>query len=192
MRKIVLASASPRRREILKTAGYDFDIKPVDVDESGIMEENPHKLVQELARIKARTCADSFEDDDIKDILFIGADTLVFADGKRLGKPADTEDWKHTLMTLSGRGHRVITGVCLIYNDKCLTFDQETIVNISDLSDEDIRECIERNEDMDKAGGYAIQGAFAKYVDSIEGEYNNVVGFPIAKFRKVIKELQED
>jgi len=192
MRNIILASASPRRKDILKTAGYDFDVKPVDVDESKIIERDPHKLVQELARIKAKACADLLDDNEIKDTLVIGADTLVFAGDRRLGKPADKKDWENTLKLLSGRSHSVITGVCLIYNDKCLVFDQETIVRVGELTDSDIRECIERGEDMDKAGGYAIQGAFSKYVDSIEGEYNNVVGFPIAKFRKVIKELSTD
>ena len=187
MRNIVLASASPRRKEILKSAGYDFVVRPVDVDES-IASSNPGELVMELAKIKAIACLNSLSDNEA-DSVVVGADTLVFVDDVQLGKPHSVEDWKASLRTISGRSHEVLTGVCVCYDGNVKTFYSATKVHVAKLSEEDIDECIARGEDMDKAGGYAIQGAFSKYITAIEGEYNNVVGFPIAMFREMTQSI---
>lgn len=225
-RQIILASASPRRREILKAAGYEFEIRPTDSDEGNVT-GSPEEVVMELAYIKAKACADNIclnkkaesadsesakrgleksEDECTADVqntlnlkdadgskmqdlygkLIIGADTLVFLEDAQLGKPADKENWRTTIKSLSGKTHRVLTGVCLLWDDKVCKFYSSTEVQVAQMTDEEIDDFIARDEDMDKAGGYAIQGAFAKYIPSIRGEYNNVVGFPIAKFREEI------
>lgn len=188
---IILASASPRRREILKAGGYDFIVRPSDIDES-VTASDPGELVMELAEQKAHACEQSLMGEqgyDINGKLIIGADTLVFLDDTRMGKPANIEEWTRYIKMMSGRKHSVITGVALIYDGRCETFYSETIVTVDDITDEEIAEYIELGEDMDKAGGYAIQGQFAKFIPCIEGEYNNVVGFPIAHFRKKLAEL---
>lgn len=187
MDRIILASASPRRSQILKTAGYDFVVRPVDVDES-VDGYNPEGLVMELAQSKALACVDTLSDEE-KNYIVVGADTLVFVDDKQLGKPASSKQWREYIELMSGRSHNVITGVCIYHKGNVRKFSQITRVNVARLSDEDIDAFIARGEDMDKAGGYAIQGYFSQYVTSIEGEYNNVVGFPIARFTQEIKSL---
>lgn len=194
-RQIILASASPRRREILNAAGYDFVVSPADVDEenvSGTREE----IVKELAYRKAVACAKKIMNFDGTDgvpycggKLIIGSDTLVFLEDAQMGKPANKEAWKEDIRNLSGKTHSVLTGVCLVWDDNVYCFCSKTDVEVAKLSEEEIDEYIARDEDMDKAGGYAIQGAFAKYIPRIDGEYNNVVGFPVAHFAKVLNEL---
>lgn len=199
-RTIILASASPRRKEILTAAGYDFIVNPADVDE-GNVKGSPHEIVMELAYRKAMACARDLNnaaggklcDGDFPSCdnqLVIGSDTLVFLDNAQMGKPANKDAWEEAIRSLSGRSHSVITGVCLIWDDNVYKFYAKTDVEVAKLSDEEIEEYIARDEDMDKAGGYAIQGFFAKYIPSINGEYNNVVGFPVAEFARVLKEQE--
>lgn len=190
-RQIILASASPRRKEILQAAGYEFVVCPTDSDE-GKVSGSPEETVMELARIKAKSCARVNTEGDLTGKLIIGADTLVFLGGAQLGKPSSKEEWRKTISDLSGKTHRVLTGVCLMWDDKICTFYSSTSVDVNKMTEEEIDEFIARDEDMDKAGGYAIQGAFAKYIPSISGEYNNVVGFPIAKFREILLEQSID
>ena len=180
---IILASASPRRQDILKTAGYEFSIHPMDIDEENIHAATKEELVMQLALAKSRACRQSL-DKLASDDYIIGADTLVFKDDRRLGKPANKEEWREYIKLLRNGMHEVITGVCILNNDKERVFYSTTIVTVDSMSDDDIDRYISLGEDMDKAGGYAIQGYFAKFISSIEGEYNNVVGFPIAAFRK--------
>jgi len=185
---IILASASPRRQEILRTAGYDFTVRVMDIDEEKITATSKEELVMKLSREKALACRKSCDDLEDGDII-IGADTLVFAKGKRLGKPADEHQWKEYIQMLQGDVHEVITGVTLIGKNQEKSFYSTTRVSVSPMTDEDIEEYVLRGEDIDKAGGYAIQGYFAKYIPQIDGEYNNVVGFPIAKFREEMAAL---
>ena len=180
---IILASASPRRQDILRTAGYEFIIHPMDIDEENIHAATKEELVMKLAKAKSLACRESLDKLEPDDYI-IGADTLVFKDNKRLGKPADKAQWREYIKLLQNGRHEVITGVCILKNNHEKVFYSTTKVTVDPMTDEDIEQYMALGEDIDKAGGYAIQGYFAKYISSIEGEYNNVVGFPIAAFRK--------
>ena len=174
LKHIILASASPRRKEILELADLDFDIMPSDAEEITTKTE-PHEVVMELAFIKAR---DIYERSD-KQSMVIGADTVVAYHGQVLGKPADEADAKRTLMMLSGQTHEVYTGVCLIEDGEAKTFYE--------ISEDEIERYIETGEPMDKAGSYGIQEKAAVFIKGIEGDYYNVVGFPIARFLQEIR-----
>ena len=174
LKHIILASASPRRKEILELADLDFDIMPSDAEEI-TAKTAPHEVVMELASIKAR---DIYERSD-KQSMVIGADTVVAYHGQVLGKPADEADAKRTLMMLSGQTHEVYTGVCLIEDGEAKTFYE--------ISEDEIERYIETGEPMDKAGSYGIQGKAAVFIKGIEGDYYNVVGFPIARFLQEIR-----
>ena len=190
MRRIVLGSGSPRRREILGSAGFEFEVITSEADEN-IDLCNPEDMVKELSKRKALAVANSL--DDKTNVMVIGADTLVFMDGKPMGKPRDEEEEISFLKKMSGTGHDVITGVTICYDEdgqfKTVSFAAKTVVNVAQLNDEDINWYLSTGEWTDKAGGYAIQGFFAKYITGIEGEYNNVVGFPLAAFYKEYKKL---
>lgn len=175
--KIVLASASPRRKEILHTAGIGFEVCVSNVEEV-ITQSEPGLVVEELSRQKAEDVAKKYPDD----ALIIGADTVVAVHGKILGKPKDREDAKAMLRELSGDVHQVVTGVTLIRGEMKHSFHTVTDVTVCELTEEEINSYVNLDEPMDKAGAYAIQGLFGKYITKIDGEYNNVVGFPVAAF----------
>lgn len=177
---LILASKSPRRKELLELITTDFVIKSADVDESLPNGIAPDEAVKYLSRIKAEPLATN--DDDI----VIGADTVVALDGKILGKPKDTDDARDMLRYLSGKSHTVYTGVTVIKNGKCHTFCEGTKVTFLDLTDEEIDRYIATNEPMDKAGAYGIQGYGALLVKSIEGDYFNVVGLPVSKLNRLL------
>lgn len=174
---IILASKSPRRKELLSIITNDFVIKTADVDET--LPENiaPDKAVEYLSEIKA----EPFKND--KDIV-IGADTVVAIDGKILGKPKDKADAYNMLKMLSGKEHSVFTGVTVISNGKCDTFSVETRVKFFALSDDEINDYINTGEPFDKAGAYGIQGKGSLLVEKIDGDYFNVVGLPVSKLAK--------
>lgn len=178
--KTVLASASPRRRELLAQMGLEFEIVPSGGEEI-ITKELPSEAVMELAEQKAGDVARQFADDT----LIIGADTVVVKDGQILGKPEDEEDAYRMLSMLSGTTHQVYTGVCLIYKragrKEIHTFYEETDVEFYPMSEREIREYIATKEPMDKAGSYGIQGKCAVFIRGIHGDYNNVVGLPVAR-----------
>ena len=176
MKKIILASSSPRRKELLTTAGVEFEIHVKDVDETipeGIMPEEAAKMT---AARKAAAVAE-----DYADCVVIGADTIVVANGKILGKPKDETDAKQMLSMLSGIEHEVITGVCIIENGKAETFAQISRVKFYDLTEEEISAYVATKEPMDKAGAYGIQGLGCRLVERIEGDYFNIVGLPVAE-----------
>ena len=181
MKHIILASASPRRKEILELADLDFDIMPSNAEEI-TTKTAPHEVVMELATIKAR---DIYEKSD-KQSMIVGADTVVAYQGQILGKPADEADAKRMLGMLSGQTHEVYTGVCVIVDGEAKTFYEETKVTFYEISDEQIDHYIKTREPMDKAGSYGIQGKAAIFIKGIEGDYYNVVGFPIARFLQEI------
>lgn len=177
MKHIILASGSPRRKEILDLAELDFGVMPSNAEEI-TTKTAPHEVVMELALIKAK---DIYEKTD-KQSMVVGADTLVAYQGQILGKPADKEDAKRMLFMLSGQTHEVYTGVCVIEDGEAKTFYEETKVTFYEISEDEIDHYIETGEPMDKAGSYGIQGKAAVFIKGIEGDYYNVVGFPIARF----------
>ena len=172
---IILASGSPRRKELLARAGYEFSIVVSDADESVPAGLDPEQVARHLARAKASAVA------AITDAghTVIGADTIVVLDGRIFGKPESDEDAFQMLSELSGRAHEVITGVCIVDGSFVDTFSETTEVVFRSLSDDEIRDYIATGEPADKAGAYGIQGLGGRLVDHIEGDYDNVVGLPV-------------
>lgn len=176
MKKIILASSSPRRKELLTTAGIEFEIHVKEVDESVPDGTPPAEAAKMTAAKKAAAVAE-----DYADCVVIGADTIVVANGKILGKPKDESDAESMLRMLSGIEHEVITGVCIIRNGTSETFAQISKVKFYNLTDEEISAYVATKEPMDKAGAYGIQGLGCKLVERIEGDYFNIVGLPVAE-----------
>ncbi len=182
--KLVLASKSPRRSEILKNAGIDFTVRVAETQETIPEGTKPQDAVVFLAAKKAMAVKRA--DDE----LVLGADTVVVLDDKILGKPKDREDAYNMLKSLSGRVHSVFTGVCAIGNGVSMTFAEETKVEFLPLTDEEINSYIDTNEPYDKAGAYGIQGLASKFIRGIQGDYFNVVGLPISRiYEKIITKL---
>ncbi len=184
--RVILASNSPRRRELLKQVGVEFEVVVSEAEEE-IRSDVPSEVVMQLSRDKALDVARRVP----KDSLVIGADTVVSFEGKILGKPKDCEEAYDMIHSYAGRSHSVYTGVSLVYNGKVSSFFEETIVCVRDMSDAEIYEYIDLGECYDKAGAYGIQGYFARYVSRIEGDYFNVVGLPLCRTMYEIKRLQE-
>lgn len=188
---LVLASASPRRQELLRNAGISFVVQPTDVDETPQNDESAKQCAERLAREKALAVARTRPHDQV-----LGADTVVVVDGAILGKPADTADAARMLRLLSGRVHEVVTGVCLLMpklrteNRELRTASETTLVTMTDISDQDIKAYVATSEPMDKAGAYAIQGVASRWIPRIEGDYSNVVGLPIALVYRMLRESQ--
>lgn len=182
---IILASASPRRQEILSQAGVTFKVIPSNFDESSLEFTNIDDYSKALSYHKAK---DVFKDH--KEDTIIASDTIVVVDDLILGKPKDKEDAFRMLNSLQGRKHVVITSVCIMHQDKIETFLSKSYVTFYKMSKKDIYEYIETNEPMDKAGAYAIQGKAAKYIRSINGDYYTIVGLPIGKVIKSLKKLK--
>lgn len=191
MKKVILASASPRRRELLLQAGFSFEVIESKADENVDIRE-PEALVEELAKRKAQAVADLL----YKDALVIGADTVVALEGEILGKPKNEADAFRMLKQLQGRTHQVYTGVALIRREKdgqqVISFAERTDVTMYPMSEEEIYAYIATKEPMDKAGAYGIQGRAAVYVKEISGDYNNVVGLPIGRLYQEVKHWMEE
>ena len=177
MPTLVLASASPRRRELLTQAGFSFSVHPAHIPEDPYPNEDPITYVTRLAREKAEAVYRELADPQA---LILGADTTVTLDNTILGKPADPADAVRMLRLLSGRSHRVITGVAIVSADSVEVAAEVTAVRFLTLSDEEIAAYVASGEPMDKAGAYAIQGLAARWIPRIEGCYFNVVGLPLA------------
>ncbi len=184
-RKIVLASQSPRRRELLQRLIPEFEIIVDNSDE--VVEDGvpPEETVRRLALQKATNVADKASDD----ALIIAADTMVFINGRVLGKPADEDEARNMLRVLSGREHYVCTGIAIVDNKsgKTVCDFERTVVHFKPLSDEETEKYIQSGEPMDKAGAYGIQDIGALFVDWIKGDYFNVVGLPVCKLAQVLK-----
>jgi septum formation protein len=185
--KLILASTSPRRAEILRDAGLNFVVMSSAVDETPFPEESPQQLVQRLASAKAELVAARA----VGPAIVIAADTVVTLDGRIMNKPRSTDDARHMLEQLSGRTHSVLTGVSLIRlpDIEHRHFIETTLVHFSQLSDEDIAAYLATAEPYDKAGAYAIQGRAGRYIPRIEGCYFNVVGLPLARLLASLLEL---
>jgi septum formation protein len=201
---LVLASASPRRQELLRSAGISFAVQPADVDETPLKNEGPRDCAERLAREKALTVWRSRPQDAV-----LGADTIVVVGETILGKPVGAEDAARMLRMLSGREHRVITGVCLIKpvpstqypvpsrmssardensNENLRVGSETTLVTMSEISDKEILDYVATGEPMDKAGAYAIQGIASRWIPRIEGDYSNVVGLPVALVYRMLRD----
>jgi septum formation protein len=192
---LVLASASPRRRELLSQAGFSFKVHPAHIPEDPLEGEDPFAYVTRLAREKAQAVYHELtstvrqagsESLDGQAIAILGADTTVTLDNHILGKPEDAADAARMLRLLSGRTHRVITGVALVTADGAQVAAEATAVSFLPLSDEEIAAYVATSEPMDKAGAYAIQGRAARWIPRIEGCYFNVVGLPLALVSKLL------
>jgi nucleoside triphosphate pyrophosphatase len=187
---LVLASASPRRQELLRNAGLEFTVCPADVPEIRVGGELPVDFAVRLAREKARAIFDKIKhgNSDCGGQLVLGADTVVIVDEHVLGKPRDEADAVRMLRMLSGRRHEVTTGVCLIGTDFEDARSETTEVTFDILSDADIKAYVSSGEPMDKAGAYAIQGIASGWIPRIDGCYFNVVGLPVALAYRMLRE----
>ncbi len=187
--KLILASGSPRRAEILTAVGWEFEKEVADVDETEFSGEKPEDYVQRLAKTKAETVAANH-----KDVLVLGADTIVVIENKIVGKPKDYEDARRMLERLSGKWHEVLTGIALV---KVLEGNFETRVNLqrtrvkfAEMTDAEIEFLVEKGEPLDKAGAYAVQAQAALFIEEIAGDYWNVVGLPVSLVYDLLKKLQ--
>jgi septum formation protein len=181
---LVLASASPRRADLLRAAGFTFDVRPVDVDEQRLPAEPPATYVLRVAGEKAHAAAGLWPDDAV-----LAADTAVVLDGDVFGKPAGAADAARMLRRLSGQVHEVLTGVVVVAGPR-----REGLVDVSRvwfnrLSESDIAWYVASGEPMDKAGAYAVQGLASRFISRIEGAYANVVGLPVARLTDLLREL---
>lgn len=184
--KIILASASPRRRELLAQIGLDFQVLVSEVEEK-VNTDIPYLVVEQLSAQKAEAVAQKLEKEEAA--LVIGADTIVACDGQILGKPRDKEEAVQMLRKLNGRSHQVYTGVTLIFRDKTKTFYEATEVEFYPMTEEEIGAYVETLDPLDKAGAYGIQGFCARYIKGITGDYNNVVGLPVGRLYQEMKRL---
>ena len=196
MKKIILGSASPRRRELLSQIGVSFEVRTSGREEiyhSAI----PEEIVRELALMKAENVAGDLTDEQNeapKDTIVIGADTIVVLDGKILGKPVDEKDAADMIGALQGRSHEVYTGVAILDYDSqgeknVSVHAVGTKVYVNPMDEAEISAYIDTGEPMDKAGAYGIQGRFAAYIDRIEGDYYNVVGLPVSYVYQALKRI---
>lgn len=181
---IILASASPRRKELLRLITEEFEVFPSDCDES-LPDGLPiTEFPEYIAREKAISVSHKFQHGTV-----IGADTGVFSDGKILGKPTDEQNAREMLGSLSGKIHKVITGCAVVKNGICLSFSEETAVEFYPLTEKEINDYLLTGEPFDKAGAYGIQGKGGLLVKRIDGDYFNVVGLPVAKLKRFLNEM---
>lgn len=207
-RRLILASSSPRRREILQAAGFEFEVVPTSVVEERLPGESPEQFVCRMAGEKAEAALDWIAHPSAAPIIMpaiapiLGADTVVVLGNETLGKPASAEDARRMLRLLSGKQHRVLTGLCLLAPPQTWPSPlselwrevqvASTTVQFSKLTEQEIEEYVASGEPFDKAGGYAIQGLASKYVEGIQGCYFNVVGLPISLLYQMLKRLDPD
>jgi septum formation protein len=189
--KLILASGSPRRAEILNFVGWEFEKRVADIDETEFAGEKAADYVRRLAREKAEAVAENYEN-----ALVLGADTIVVIDDQIIGKPKDLDDARRMLRLLSGNRHEVFTGVAIVkkeqeQNPKSVVGLQKTGVKFAELNDEEIEFLVEKGEPLDKAGAYAVQAQAALFIEKIEGDYWNVVGLPVNLVYELVKTLQK-
>lgn len=200
-KKIILASASPRRKELLGRIGMDFEVR-VSCAEERTKAKKPAGMVKELSALKASDIWGKLSEEEKKSCLVVGADTVVSMQGTIMGKPKDREDAVRMLTLLQGRTHQVYTGVTYVYEEgqsdtdpdlrrkyRMKSFYEKTDVLVYPMSMEEIERYVMTGEPMDKAGSYGIQGAFASYIKGIKGDYNNVVGLPVGRLYQEIKKI---
>ncbi len=181
--KLILASGSPRRAEILTSVGWEFEKIVANVDETEFAGENPADYVQRLAKTKAEAVAVNYVN-----AIVLGADTTVVIDNQIIGKPIDFADAGKMIRMLSGNWHEVLTGVAVVKNGETTVGLQRTKVKFAELSDAEIEFLVKFGEPLDKAGGYAVQAQAALFIEEIEGDYWNVVGLPISLVYELVKD----
>lgn len=182
-KKMILASGSPRRKELLEQLGIEFEVIPSRKEEI-FTGTTPKEVVEELSRQKAVEVGDMVEDSPV----IIGGDTIVVLEGQILGKPRDEEDAKKMLRMLQGKTHQVYTGITVfVKGEISFTFSEITYVTMYPMSEQEIQDYVMTGEPLDKAGSYGIQGKAAKYIKKIDGDYNTVVGFPVARLYQELK-----
>lgn len=186
--KVVLASASPRRKELLSLIFNEYDIRPADCDETLPEGIKAQEAVEYLSLIKNKATVEICDENS----LVISADTVVAVEGEILGKPQDKEDARRMISLLSGREHQVFTGVTLSLNGNFKTFSEKTDVVFYKLTDKEIEDYISTDEPYDKAGAYGIQGKAGLLVKAVNGDYYNVVGLPVARLKREIMEFIEN
>lgn len=186
--KVVLASASPRRKELLSLIFNEYDIRPADCDEALPEGIKAQEAVEYLSLIKNKATVETCDENS----LVISADTVVAVEGEILGKPQDKEDARRMISLLSGREHQVFTGVTLSLNGNFKTFSEKTDVVFYKLTDKEIEDYISTDEPYDKAGAYGIQGKAGLLVKAVNGDYYNVVGLPVARLKREITEFIEN
>lgn len=191
MQKIILASGSPRRRELLTQIGMPFEVITSDVEEVTTATQ-PDEIVKELSKIKAEAVAQicKKKGESYRDVVILGADTIVYHNGKVLGKPKSEEDAYLMIESLAGKEHFVYTGVTILTPKKQIRFAEAVTVSLYEMSAEEIKSYIATGESMDKAGAYGIQGRFAAFVKGISGDYNAVVGLPVARVYQELKNAE--
>jgi len=180
--RLVLASASPRRRELLRAAGFSFDVIVPDVDERRLPGEPPARYVDRVARAKAE-----WGRTNVAGAVILAADTVVTIGAEVLGKPADEPDARRMLGCLSGKEHQVLTGVAVASRERVETAVVRTAVTFAELSPEDLNWYLASREPFDKAGAYAIQGLASRFVTRVAGSYSNVVGLPVAETAAILR-----
>lgn len=180
---LILASASPRRQELLKVFGCPFTVRAADIDETMDPDKAPFDEVARVSRQKAQAIAAGQDD------VIIAADTIVVCCGKVLGKPRDAEDARRMLSLLSGRDHQVMTGCTVVRGSRAVTFTEVTDLHFRPLLPQEIRRYILTGEPMDKAGAYGIQGGAALFCQRMEGDYYNVMGLPLCRLGQVLRDM---
>lgn len=181
--QVILASQSPRRRELLARFPFSFDIKIADIDETMDGDADPADEVARVSCKKAQAISRTPED------VVIAADTVVVCDGRVLGKPRDPQEATQMLELLSGRAHQVMTGLTVLHGDRCVSVTEITDVFFRPLTQSEIRRYVGSKEPMDKAGSYAIQGGAALFVEKISGDYFNVVGLPVCRLGQLLRQI---
>lgn len=189
MKKLILASGSPRRRELLAQIGLEFEVKVSDAKEV-MTSTHPGKVVEELSACKAMAVALNLQNEE-KDAVVIGADTVVAKGDRILGKPKDEADAFQMIQMLQGQTHQVYTGVTLLCKEKKISFYEKSDVTVYPMTEEEIHAYIRTGEPMDKAGAYGIQGYFAKYIREIQGEYTTIVGLPLGRLWQELKKMEQ-
>ena len=179
----MLASASPRRAELLSAAGFSFVVQSVDIDETPRPDEQAPALVLRLASAKARAVVQTAGE------VILAADTVVVLDGEILGKPVDDQDAASMLGRLSGRSHEVVTGLAVLHGASLVTAIERTRVHVTALHRDEIDWYVRSGEPRDKAGAYGIQGLASRFIERIDGSYTNVVGLPVATVRRVLRAM---
>ena len=179
---VILASQSPRRRELMGLFRIPFTVQVADVDETMDPDKAPYDQVAQISRRKAEAIDRKPQD------VVIAADTIVVCDGKILGKPRDEADAFRMLQLLSGRQHQVMTGMTVLYGDTCISCTEVTDIYFRTLAEKEILAYIDTKEPMDKAGSYGIQGGAALFAERLEGDYFNVVGLPVCRLGKILRE----
>jgi len=180
---LILASQSPRRRELLGLTGLDFTIRVADIDETMDLSKAPYDEVARVSRLKALAVARKPED------VVVAADTIVVCDHQVLGKPRNEADAFRMLRLLSGRDHQVMTGMTVLRGDEVITCTEVTDIHFRDLSDGEIRAYIATGDPMDKAGSYGVQGGAALFVTRLEGDFYNVMGLPVCRLALILRQF---